>query len=208
MPLTLCWSPPPTRGRSLFVVFAYHGRDNDGRRTWMDRFESSAARDHRILHRDHYANPRDVPYLLGLLQAAMTQVDDADARLVIDRQLAEAFPGRVDLAGVEFADPLDSATWRRGALKDADAYDNLVFIYPDALGLGCERAEQYALYRRRDILIVNGRRRAFRLTASLHRRLELSRWLARTRVVERLFAAAVRPIGTMLALSDDLLRRR
>jgi hypothetical protein len=208
-PLTLRWSPPPRAGRTLFVVFAYHGRDGDGsHRGVLERPESPAARGHRIVHRDHYANPRPLEYSMALVASAMTHTSPAAAPdLVVDRQFEISIASDVTtwFGQVATANVADSREWTAGKLADAHRYDNVVLVYSDALGLGCDAGEKMALRGRDSILIVNGRRRAFRLTRALRVRLRLSRWLAHTRVVERILARCVPPFAATLAWADKAL---
>jgi len=105
---------------------------------------------------------------------------------------------------VESADVNDRDAWTRGLLAHSRSYDHVVLIYADALGLGCEAGERCALQAGRSVLIVNGRRRTFRLDRQLRLRLRASRWLAHTRIVERGFAIAVQPLARSLAAWDRL----
>lgn len=208
LPLTLAWKPAPQPGRTLFVVFAYHGADGDGtRRGLLERRESRSARDHRVMYRDHYANPRPLPYLLAVVGRAIPHLSPlAMPDLVIDCRhnapLADAVA--TSFRRVEIADVNSQAAWTQGLLADANAYDHVVLVYADALGLGCESGERTAVANAASVFVVNGRRRAFRLDYMLRLRLRVNRWLARTRIVERGLAAAVRPIAHGLAAWDRL----
>ncbi len=207
MDLTLCWSPPPKPGRTLFVAFAYHGADRDSvRRGLLERLESPSARGHRIVHRDHYANPRPLPYVIDMIVTAAGILSPAEPPdLVIDRRydasLAEGIATR--FGKVVTADVTDPAAWSESPLAESRRYGHVVLVYPDALGLGCERGERRALRAREDVLVINGRRRAFRLEASFDARLRASRFLARTRVVERVLALLVRAVAGALAWMDQ-----
>jgi hypothetical protein len=208
LPLTLAWKPAPQPGRTLFVVFAYHGADRDEvRRTLTERWESGNARGHRIVHRDHYANPRPLPYLMAIVgRAAAHLTPSLAADVVIDTRHNATLPAVVDSAfgQVEIADVTNSTAWSAGLLATAALYDHIVLVYADALGLGCELAEQCAISRASSVLVINGRRRAFRLDHMLRLRLRVNRWLAHTRIVERGFAMAVRPLAHGLAAWDRL----
>jgi hypothetical protein len=208
-PLTLCWSPPPEPGRTLFVLFAYHGRDADHVRAFWERFESPALRGHRIVHRDHYANPRRVEYQLALIAEAAAHLSPGQRpTLVVDSRF-ETPPDASATAPYERvdADVTAPAAWHHGVLAEAPAYDHVVLVYPDALGLGCDQAERAAMRGRASVFVINGRRRAFRLTPAVRRRLHIRRVLAHTRLVERGFALAVRPVGSALASIDRLMGR-
>jgi hypothetical protein len=206
LPLTICW-PRLAKGRVLFVVFAYHGRDRDDqRRGLLERRESPSDRGHRIVHRDHYANPRPLPYVLAMVASAAEALCDRPPDVILDTRweggAAEIAPW---CATVERADLVDAAAWTRGPLASVSGYDHVVFVYPDALGLGCGDAEREVLARHASVLIVNGRRRGFRLDGTRHGQLRLHRWLAHTRIVERLLGAMLNRVGLRLARRDHRL---
>lgn len=208
LPLTIRWDPPPRAGRTLFVVCAYHGRDRDeSRRGLIARLEGTAARGHRIVHRDHYANPRSLAYMARLVEQTLAEWPAGSCvDLVIDDRLGRDEPlslaplfGRVETANV--ADP---GAWRVGLLGESSSFDEIVLVYADALGLGCQAIERRALAGHPSVLVITGRGRAFRVDGRWHRRLAVHRWLASTRFVERLLAAAVRPVAAGLAAWDRL----
>jgi hypothetical protein len=206
MPLTLCWSPPPTEGRTLIVVFAYHGRDRDAARaSWLERLESAGSRDHRIVHRDHYANPRSFEYLVAITRSVIAKLAPTEpVDLMLDTRFnaGDAIDRRW-FRRVVLADPNQESNWTPAMFGAATSdYNNVVLIYADALGLGCSAGEGFALRGRDSILIVNGRRRAFRMTRSTRRLVALNRVLAHSRVVERFFGVAVKPIAGALAMID------
>lgn len=206
----MCWEPVPAPGRTLFVVFAYHGRDGDDAPSVWRRFESSSVRGHRIVHRDHYANPRDLGYQLALVaQAAARLSPSVPPDLVLDAHLEvpQEPAGATAFDRVERADVARQAAWDHGVLADARKYDHVVLVYPDALGLGCTGAERAVLAAHESTFVITGRRRAFRLTPGMRRRLQFSRWLAHTRIAERAFAIAVRPIAAVLASLDRVAGR-
>jgi hypothetical protein len=206
--LTLAWDPPPSAGATLFVVFAYHGADRDrpshGWRAWI---ESEAVRAHRAIHRDHYANPRPIEYELAMVAAASRVLTpNAQPDVVIDDRFVALPPDMAErFSRVERAPVASADAWRRrGCLADVPRYDNVVLVYPDALGLGCQAGESAARRGARHLFVLNGRRRAFRLDAAMAARLRRSRLLAQSRIVERLLGLAVVPVGAMLATLDRL----
>lgn len=210
MPLTLAWEPPPAEGATLVVMFAYHGRDRDSAPpNWLDRLESPASRGHRIVHRDHYANPRSFDYMRDAVVSALAHLTRTPADLVVDRAFGAAAETMTaaTFGRIVVADAADAQSWRAGPLARAREYDNVLLAYPDALGLGCGAAEARALEGRASVFVVNGRRRAFRLTHGMRRRLGLSRGLAETRIVERGLAVAVRPVAALLARWDRVIAR-
>jgi hypothetical protein len=209
MSLSLQWCVPASPGRTLFVVFAYHGRDRDAQPSLWTLGESANARAHRILHRDHYANPRTPAYQLALVAAVTEQLSpDQPPDAVIDRDLGEQFA--TDIAAgfgrLEMEVLIEPRLWRRGLAARAHEYQNVVLVFADALGLGCEAAEHRLLRDRRAVVVVNGRRRVFEVDAAFSRRLDWHRWLAWTRIVERGLAAGVRPLAALLATKDRLTK--
>jgi hypothetical protein len=207
MELTYRWEGSIAPGRTLFVVFAYHGADRDGQRQgFLEQRESANARGHRIVHRDHYANPRPLPYQMAMVEAAIAVLSpEAPPDLVIDTRVPGALPGEISsrFARITSADVTGGAL-ATGALGQSRDYDHIVLVYADALGLGCERGELDALAGRESVLVINGRRRAFRLDQSRRRRIRLSRWLAHTRLVERALALAMRPLAGAMAGWDQM----
>ena len=205
MPLTFCGSAPKP-GRTLFMAFAYHGADRDDkRRGLLERFESAPTRGHRIVHRDHYANPRSLPYLIAMIaEAAAVLSPHEPPDLVLDRRYEEDLPedvansfGRVITAAVVEPRAAGAQPW-----APPGAYDNVVLVYPDALGLGCESEERDALNGRQCVFVINGRRRMFRIDRAMRARLGFRRFLARTRVVERGLAWLFISVGSALAVWD------
>ncbi len=191
----------------LFVLFAYRGADRDGPlptgrlAEWLRLPEIIA---HRRVHRDFYANPRNLHYQLALVSR---QVHAGTAPLlIIDQRLEAAVaaaeglaPSAYQLADLEADTPADAIR----------AAGEVYLVYQDALGLGCEFIER-ALMRGADgrCWSINGRRRVFRLTPRMRRRLALSRWLARSRAGEYAAALAVTLAGYVLAGWDHLRGRR
>ena len=206
--LSLQWTVAPGPGRTLFFLFAYHGRDRDAQPSrWWNRFESTASRGHRIVHRDHYANPRSTAYQLAMVAAAVQQLTpDERPDAVVDAALGEEVltaiaPG---FGRIEIADLASPQSWQRTLPTEAREYRHVVFVFADALGLGCEGAEHRVLRDRQSVLVINGRRRVFALDRAMSRRLAISRWLAETRAVERVLALLFRPFASLLATADRL----
>lgn len=202
MELTYRWGNV-ARGRTLFIAMAYHGNDRDSRPGFFGRFESPGARGHRIVHRNHYANPRPAGYVLAMIATAARQISEDAADLVVDTALPDVTPDMTEgFRRVTTADPLSLETWANGALSCISSYDQIVLVYCDALGLGCEAAEAAALARHARVLVINGRRRAFRLEGSMQVQLAAHRFLAHTRLVERTLGAVLRRVGGALAMLD------
>jgi hypothetical protein len=137
-----------------------------------------------------------------MIEAAAGALASTTPDLVLDPRLGQLSPEVAARFGrTRTVDPLDVGAWRGELLSETAQYDQLVLVYADALGLGCEALEHHALMRHARVLIVNGRRRAFRLNGTMQTRLAISRFLAHTRIVERLMGAVLRPIGAVLAWS-------
>jgi hypothetical protein len=194
----------------LFVAFAYHGADRDSEtRGLLERFESPSTRGHRIVHRDHYANPRSLPYLIAMIvEAAAILTPHAAPDLVVDRRYEGAIPdevaksfGRVNVAAIAGPREAGQDHW-----IPSSEYDHVVLVYADALGLGCEDAERRVLEGRWSVFVLNGRRRLFD-RRGIDARLRLSRFLAQTRIVERGLSWLVGPLGVTLSAWDRVAGR-
>ncbi len=173
----------------------------------LDGVTAGRLRAHRALYRDHYANPRSLAYLIGLVRRFVCQVALRHAPdLVVDRDFgikAQAW-GR-DFGRVEVADPRDPT--RSALLADAAAggYGSVVLVWPDALGLGWEPLQRWAV-RVPGAIAMNGRRRAFPLDASAKRALGIRRFFAHTRLAETVFALCTYPVAGFCALVDTMKR--
>lgn len=209
--LTLAWSPPPSPGSTLFIALAYRGRDRDNKKpnVWTG-LESAANRGHRIVHRDFYANPRPFPYQVGMITAAARLMCGAnDPDLAIDDGIAGNLPADIhDIFGtVERVSVTSPRDWETGILAASVRYDNIVLVFADALGLGCENIEKEARCRSGSVFVITGRRRAYRLAQIPRWRIRLSRFLAHTRIAEKVFAILVRPTAAALAACDRTRQR-
>lgn len=210
--LTTAWKSPPKPGRTLFVAFAYHGADRDASpQGLLERFESPAARGHRIVHRDHYANPRPLPYLMAMIAEATAVLSAGSVPdLVIDTRYQGVPPEEItrDFGRVSSADLANAEPWQAELLPQVPGYAHVVLVYPDALGLGCGAGEALVLDAHASVFVLNGRRRLFRLDSSLAIRMRVSRFLARTRIVERALAVAIVPVAALLARRDRAEQQR
>lgn len=215
LPIVIAGPMPAPDSAVLFILCAYRQVDavrETGLLTrltlnLLDGLTFGRLRSHRALLRDHYANPRSLAYLVGLVRRFQRQVDLRRAPdILVDRGFGvEPVSLADDFGRVEFADLRDP---RRSALaRDADEgrYQAIVLVWPDALGLG-----QEALQRRTShsplLIAMNGRRRAFPLDASARRTLSIRRYFAHTRLAEAAFALCVFPIAGVCALIDAIRR--
>jgi len=142
--------------------------------------------------RDYHANPRGLDYMLALSR----EFRDANkvagpVFAMIDKRLG---PATEVSAEASFAAPVDTfevrddeAIWRwckSHAINPAA----VVLFYADAIGLGCANTEDAASAGAAQVIVVNGRRRAFGLDASARRALALRRVLSNWRFMEAIFA--------------------
>jgi hypothetical protein len=92
---------------------------------------------------------------------------------------------------------------------DAGRFDTVGLIYADALGLGWSRLEaRLRALQARNVVFVNGRRRAMTLDAPAWRALGWRRFLANTRLPELVLAALALPVAAGCAAADALRGRR
>jgi glycosyltransferase involved in cell wall biosynthesis len=156
-----------------------------------------------------YANPRSPDYMVGavrefLVNAGWQQMADLVAdrayEAALDDEARRLFRSVViaPLAGTDAAARLRGAT--SGRRPDA-----LLLVWPDALGFGNEALADAALSSGiPETIVLNGRRRAFRLDARSRALLAGRRLLARLRVGEWLFALAILPVGAAFVLVDGV----
>lgn len=215
LPLIVAGRMPSPGSTVLFVLCAYRHQDltrDAGLLTRatlriLDGVTLGRLRSHRTIHRDHYANPRSFPYLIGLIQRFRRESDLRRAPdLVVDRGFNVEPQSRAwEFGRVELADlrrPQQS-----GLIRDAESgrYDAVVLVWADALGLGCESLQGFAT-RLPTAIAINGRRRAFPLDLNTRRALGLRRYFAYTRLAETIFALCVFPIAGFCALVDAMRR--
>jgi hypothetical protein len=101
-------------------------------------------------------------------------------------------------------------------LKDAGlpelhvtAADSIVLLYPDSIGMDFGAIERSVISRwpLKRVLVLNGRRRLFRLEPQMRRRLALRRYLEAIRIPEVAFLL-VFLIATPILLLLDMMRSR
>ncbi len=198
-------------GRVLVVVCAYHGGANGGRAwrcpiipalpkvaTLGNILTLYPLRAHVAQMRDHFANPRDLPLQLEIARDALAQGDPKSVQVLLDTRHAATAPapfpfGSNPPALVDLREPIA-----------AQNVDTVLIVYPDALGLGFGSLESPLRRQCGNIVVVNGRRRMFPLTAQSRRALLWRRALAATRLPELLAAALILPLAAALALYDRL----
>ncbi len=143
------------------------------------------------------ANPRNFAYMLEALREVVSQSGQKP-------ELHLLAPVSEDASAVR---ELFQARWDFSALERlrAEAYDAVVFLYPDAIGFGWNRVERAVarlhIPRR---YVLNGRRRFFPLDSVARRRLLGRRFLERTWLVEFALALFFALLSLPLALYDFL----
>ena len=88
--------------------------------------------------------------------------------------------------------------------------DNIVLLYPDSIGMDFPGIER-ALARQcpsRNVFVLNGRRRFFRLDRDMRRRLRLRRWLVAVRLPEFAFLLLFVLVTPLLVINDFVRGRR
>lgn len=71
-------------------------------------------------------------------------------------------------------------------LPPSETFDAIVLAHHDAIGLGLFALERALLARGQPVVVINGRRRVYRLGPAAHRLLAPRRFLAQTRIGELL----------------------
>lgn len=170
----------------------------------LDAVTLGRARDYRNMYRDHYANPRSADYMLGAIDAAMGALKLREQPVVITP--AGTAVGQVGRARVPIVDVTrgDAVEWRRRVASGR--HDVVVLVWPDAIGLSAERLQKLLSFGV-PLYVLNGRRRLFRLDATMRWKIALRRYFAHTRVMELIFAATVWPIAGLCAAVDRFGRR-
>ena len=215
LPIVTAGPMPTPDSAVLFILCAYRREDaarESGLLTrltlgLLDGVTMGRLRSHRALLRDHYANPRSLAYLIGLVRRFQRQLDLRRAPdILVDRSFGIE-PGGLagDCGRVERADLHDPRQSPLARDADEGRYHAVVLVWPDALGLG-----QEALQRRTSrlplLIAMNGRRRAFTLDSSAKRALSIRRYFAHTRLAETVFALCIFPIAGVCALIDAIRR--
>jgi hypothetical protein len=153
-------------------------------------------------NRDFFANPRDLKYQAGLARDLVALGQPQEVACIIDDALA------VSKNDVREFEALGRTECRPAASMAAGAenFDTVALIFPDALGLGWRPVEK-SLQGARNLIFVNGRRRALTLDNAARRALAWRRVLAKTRLPELAFAAVVLPVAAALAVADAMQGR-
>lgn len=135
-------------------------------------------------YRDFYANPRSSTYMAEA-------VGELLGKTMPDAQVTLSSPAQDDFSTPWAARrlPLTPAPADYGNLaKPHGPFDAVILAHHDALGLGLYPLEQALLAQFKDVFVINGRRRVYRLDQSAQTEHKLRRFLAQTRLAELLMS--------------------
>lgn len=156
-------------------------------------------------YRDFYANPRSHEYMIERVAELFSHaLPDARAMLLLVSDVSKAaVPVRFASLGdrLEFGPTLQTDNIPEGvsrALAAHGPFDAAVLAHHDALGLGLQSVESRLVANLPDAtFVINGRRRVYRLTSDMRRRLAWRRFLAETRIAESVMSIAIRFPGVV-----------
>jgi len=174
----------------------------------LTRLRDRATRDHVRSYRDFYANPRSATYMAERLRDLFEHGKRDGTALVLDPALD------IDASETEWASEIRRgsdklARMPRELLDLVPAYEAVLLVHSDALGLGLGRLERMLIAASPGgVFVLNGRRRLYRIDPRMQRRLSVRRIFAETRIVEMILARVVAIMGWLLAGYDRLLSRR
>jgi hypothetical protein len=163
-------------------------------RAWQPE-DSGARLDSRRRLLEYRANPRSAEYMLECAREFMTRyAPGAAADVLVERNAAVPEKARAWIRHVHTAP------------NELGQHDTIVFLFPDAIGLGWEAIERGMLsLRARQYFVVNGRRRVFVWNDASRRLLARRRFLYRvSSLLELLFAPIVLVAAVCFALADAL----
>ncbi len=177
--------PLPPIERALFVLRPWLPTDSDG----------ITETRRRLL--EYRANPRSVEYMLDRAEEFKTQyATNAITDVLVERDASVPEKHRTWIRQVQVAG------------SRLSGYDAVIFLYPDAIGLGWDATEQsLRQLNTRQYLVINGRRRIFVWDDASRRALAWRRLLYRVSFLELLFAPVMFIAASWFALSDALTRR-
>jgi hypothetical protein len=153
-------------------------------------------------HRDYYANPRTSAYMAEVL-GELIRKTLPDAQVVLLCAAQDDFPSswasrRLSLkaAPVDYSDLIKS-------LGPGVAFDAAILAHHDPLGLGLYPLERALLAQFKDVFVVNGRRRVYRLDQAALDTHKLHRFLAQTRLAEVLMSYRIDLLTIFLKWSNQ-----
>lgn len=181
-----------------------HGRGEAAKSGGIGIFKN--LRKHYRDQANFYANPRSVSYQLGAIKefCSINGVGE-NIDLALDENLA---PYPAEDIDSNFKQVYKISLFPTKGLRDRlqKQYDNIVIVYSDAIGLGCEEIEK-AIASHSSVFVINGRRRAFKLSLDFQKALNRRRFYCKWRIVEALLAFSFIFLSGAFALSDWLNKK-
>ena len=187
--------------------FADAGRLGNALARGLMVLRSPAVRLHVRFYRDFYANPRSPAYMGEVLDRLLANSADQARTLLVGPRVD------IDLGAVGWANEVrladEDLVRKPRDLSDLTRHhDAALLVHADALGLGLGAFEQTLVAAfPRQVFVLNGRQRLYRLDARMRRRLGRRRVLAETRLVEAALARLVPIAGWLLAARDRLAQK-
>lgn len=153
-------------------------------------------------YRDYYANPRSSAYMAEA-------VGELIGKALPGAQVVLACPAQDDCpsswaarwlplapAAADYSDVVKS-------LGTGVMFDAAILAHHDALGLGLYGLERALLAQFKDVFVINGRRRVYRLDQSAQQVHKLRRFLAQTRLAELLMSYRIDLLTLFLKWSNQ-----
>lgn len=181
----------PTIRRALFVLHPWT-RKMAGGGSWRG-FRNY------LLH--YRANPRGVEYMLSVASEFRAKyAANASVELLTEPTLLEKIPERHR--------SWIGKIWTELRVENliGNGYDTVIFLYPDAIGLGWKETERKLLHLKApQYLVINGRKRIFVWDRDSRGALALRRFVAKAWVLEMILGPVLLCVSTILVLYDSLV---
>ena len=154
------------------------------------------------IYRDFYANPRSEDYMLERVKEFVSAVcPDCNIQILIQ----EGFSGKTykDNKSNNRVQILEYSGNKKNTLNaiiskmSGEIGDSKVlFIHPDAIGLGQYENERVLLDKFPGrVFVLNGRRRIYKLTSKMHKKVVFRRFLVETRLPEAVASLLIWPLS-------------
>lgn len=88
--------------------------------------------------------------------------------------------------------------------KHLSSSTKIILLYPDSIGLGWKKIETRLQAQAKEITVLNGRKRIFKLSFSVHKKLLLRRFLELTFLPEMFFTPFIFLYGISIFIKDKL----
>jgi len=159
------------------------------------------------------SNPRSMAYMLhAVLQFFESHASKAEIDILADRVAEASIPNdlRQNIHEVWGGQNRDFRPWQKGLIDQLkrQRYDTIVFLYADAIGWEWQRVErQLDQLGAKQVLIFNGRKRAFFYAAESKSKLRWRRFLERVWLVELTLTPLLLLISLPLTVYDLTIRK-